>query len=492
MSAADGSATALKSLSSAELLATFPFPAPSDNATGFPRSLGSGDESGLDKGDGDPEPALSPADVINRLEKADLGALAAMVRACTTAACSRAALLPAALIATVLEIAIGAMMFPLDDGSFGTRQMATALACLAVHFGFSTAIILYVYLASVVSPEHAKRFAASLAQTVRWLELCDSPIPSKLVEHVPGDRFCTCRACCSGLLRMAVWDRILRTSIFQGTGTIATMICLWTPMVRFGPAFWSTWYGVLLGTVFLLSVVVWNFVALLIRWTRTSPADVRLRTRIYRRASALALRDLLARARASLLDDKPVGVPLNRELYVSLHAEYESRWRAARSVGALSSNAFTTLITFVSPFVLFACAVANIAVGSCIPFWIVCWFLINLGLLVIDLAQLPAANDQIDDVLSLYADARTALQAMLAESARLPPRPAARELREHLGLLTSLCSADNLRATFVGIVVTWGLAKTVLVTAVTVAVALWSVLRGAGVSFTIETACPSF
>ncbi|KAI9016663.1 hypothetical protein DFJ74DRAFT_677928 [Hyaloraphidium curvatum] len=186
----------------------------------------------------------------------------------------------------------------------------------------------------------------------------------------------------------------------------------------------------------------------------------------------------------------PVGDSWTTELYVTLHTAYESRWRASRAVSAISYNTFTTVNSVAGPLVLTACAAANVAVGSCIPFWIVLWLFISLAQLCVDLAQLPAANDQIDDVRSLYLDARTALQAMLAEAARVHGQPAAAELREHVVLLTSLCAADNLRATFVGIVVTWGLAKTLLVTTVTLSVALWSVLRGAGVSFTIESVCP--
>ncbi|KAI9008702.1 hypothetical protein DFJ74DRAFT_711796 [Hyaloraphidium curvatum] len=152
------------------------------------------------------------------------------------------------------------------------------------------------------------------------------------------------------------------------------------------------------------------------------------------------------------------------------------------AVRALSSSAaFTALVTVFVPLALLAGAAANIAAGGCIPFWTVAWALVAL--------VRPSTP-----LISLYGDARTALQSMLAESLRLPEPPECRaaELREHVGLLSALGTADNLRATFVGIAVTWGLAKTVFVTAAKLAVALWSVLRGAGVSFTIETACPGY
>ncbi|KAI9016669.1 hypothetical protein DFJ74DRAFT_239044 [Hyaloraphidium curvatum] len=191
-------------------------------------------------------------------------------------------------------------------------------------------------------------------------------------------------------------------------------------------------------------------------------------------------------------DSEPVGDRWTTEVYVTLHTAYEQRWRAARAVTALSYNSFTTVTSVATPLVLTTCAVANVAVGSCIPLWIIVWLLVTLSRLYIDLAQLPAANDQIDSILSLYLDARTALQAMLTQAARVQGQPAAAELREHVVLLTSFCAADNLRATFVGIVVTWGLAKTLLATTVTLSVALWSVLRGAGMSFTIESVCPSY
>ncbi|KAI9012225.1 hypothetical protein DFJ74DRAFT_296677 [Hyaloraphidium curvatum] len=489
------------SLDASGLLAIFPLPVPGNAPPPYPRSLGPGDVRSKPNDVFDTLAAgaapLTPVDVIRRLEDAGLKALAILVRACGTPAVAPGLISLCGIATTALVIAISATMFPLNDGSFGTAQIAVAVASVGALFlgGACTVVVVVFALAaarrgSSNRPAYNAWFAATLTQTCRWLELCEPGRASKLVEHVPGDQYCTCRDCCAGLLRLAVWDRVVRPGLFHTLAIFIFFVPLWTPLVRFGPVFWSRWYGMALGIAFIVAEIAWNLTSALTRVSASSTADVRLRTRIYRRATDLALRDFLARARAALLHGTAVDGPGTTELYASLHAAYESRWRAARAVTAFSSNAFTTIISVLYPLLLVAGAVANIAVGSCIPLWLLLFLLLTFALLFIDLAQLPAANDQIDAVLSLYIDARTALQSMLAESARLGTRTAARELKEHLGLLASFGASDNLRATFVGIVVTWGLAKTAVVTVVTLAVALWSVLRGVGVGFTVETACP--
>ncbi|KAI9012453.1 hypothetical protein DFJ74DRAFT_710437 [Hyaloraphidium curvatum] len=105
-------------------------------------------------------------------------------------------------------------------------------------------------------------------------------------------------------------------------------------------------------------------------------------------------------------------------------------------------------------------------------------FVMVIYAIVADFVVFPAVNTQIDALTLLYAEARYALRAMLAESAALPRIPARLaaedELRAHAALLATFSDAGGLRATFVGVPITWGLAKTLGVTLITLGVALWS------------------
>jgi len=109
------------------------------------------------------------------------------------------------------------------------------------------------------------------------------------------------------------------------------------------------------------------------------------------------------------------------------------------------------------------------------------------------LVSLPAANGQISAITVLYRDASRSLQSLLAEASRLPQTPernhVEKEIERHISLLETFQKADNLRAKFLGWAVTWGTVKTFVVTLTTIVIGLWSLLRGAGVTFTAQSFC---
>lgn len=110
------------------------------------------------------------------------------------------------------------------------------------------------------------------------------------------------------------------------------------------------------------------------------------------------------------------------------------------------------------------------------------------------LLALPTANAQITTVTGLYSDSERALEILISEASRLPQtrerRDVINSLSAYATVLQTLQKADRLRAKFLGLPVTWGLIKTLLVTIFTLIVGLWSILRGLGVFFTWEAVCP--
>lgn len=110
------------------------------------------------------------------------------------------------------------------------------------------------------------------------------------------------------------------------------------------------------------------------------------------------------------------------------------------------------------------------------------------------LFSMPVANSQISDITVLYSDTERALSGILAEARQLPFTMERRDVYDrlvaHISLLQTFEKADRLRSKFLGVPVSWGVVKTFFVTLFTLAVGLWSVLKGAGITFTMQSVCP--
>lgn len=136
----------------------------------------------------------------------------------------------------------------------------------------------------------------------------------------------------------------------------------------------------------------------------------------------------------------------------------------------------------------------NKAAGSCVTLWSLAYLLVNIAYNSFALTVLPIVNSQITTITSLYGDAQRALDTLIAQASGLPQTPERRDviarLSAHSTLLQTFKEADHLRAKFLGIPVTWGVVKTFFVTLFTLGVGLWSVLKGVGVFFTLQTVCP--
>jgi hypothetical protein len=84
----------------------------------------------------------------------------------------------------------------------------------------------------------------------------------------------------------------------------------------------------------------------------------------------------------------------------------------------------------------------------------------------LSLLVLPVANNQIYSVVELYSDAERALDSLIAEAGWLPITEERRDvlsrLRDYATVLQTFKEADQLRATSLGIPVTWYVSRDVV------------------------------
>lgn len=131
------------------------------------------------------------------------------------------------------------------------------------------------------------------------------------------------------------------------------------------------------------------------------------------------------------------------------------------------------------------------------PFWVAGQFLSLFPLVVTDLINLSVSNSQINDLAELYAETQheireftmAALQSLVGPHVDPSHNAALRDLAAHSDLLESYLKIERVKSKLGGYVVGFGMVRTVLATTLTVLVALWTVLRAAGVVFTMESVC---
>jgi hypothetical protein len=132
-----------------------------------------------------------------------------------------------------------------------------------------------------------------------------------------------------------------------------------------------------------------------------------------------------------------------------------------------------------------------VASCGCLPGYILFIIIYILFLLLVDLLNLSASNAGISGVRDASFDAQREIREMLVDARRCgsPRSELVTELEEHDRVLGSYLEADRFRARFLGFIVDYGVARTLVVTIFTVSVGLWSVLRGLGVTFTMSSFC---
>jgi hypothetical protein len=138
--------------------------------------------------------------------------------------------------------------------------------------------------------------------------------------------------------------------------------------------------------------------------------------------------------------------------------------------------------------------------GLCIPWWTVAQFLFFfVPFTMTDLINISISNAQVNDLAELYSEAQheireltlPALRSLAGTPGDVARAEALKGLSAHLSLLESYLRIERVKTRLGGYVVGFGMVRTVVATMITAMIALWTVLRAAGVFFTMETMCPA-
>jgi hypothetical protein len=269
----------------------------------------------------------------------------------------------------------------------------------------------------------------------------------------------------------------------------------WTALIFYSNVFWSASKPgcIFFGTFFITNIVLGHSTFLAMKWLNPGVPLTKLTTRIYHRASSLALGSFLERSKEDLRNPPPLSMDAKSqpELFVQLHGRYMETWSTHN---LNKTDLYAVFAATLMPGSYLLATIINAAVGGCLTFWTILGILNRVVYSTFGLLFLPVVNRQITTVVELYTTTQRSLNTILAEASRLPPTPERQhviaQLQAHSTLLGTFEKADRLRAKFLGFPVTWGFVKTYFLTLFTLGVGLWSVLKGSGVGFTLQSVCP--
>ncbi|KAI9010573.1 hypothetical protein DFJ74DRAFT_312996 [Hyaloraphidium curvatum] len=303
---------------------------------------------------------------------------------------------------------------------------------------------------------------------------------SRLIAHLPADPFCPCPDCTDKDIAFVLW-RGMPISILFGVGDLLVTIAFaWTAIVTLGAFTWNTGWSLFLAILFVVSCALYYPMVELRRAQLFLGRFQQLAHRVRHRAVYLVLSDFLARCRAGALAPQQ-DPPEAEEPYARLHADLIRAWTSQH---ADLSNMWFLLILLGTATLA---GIVTAAVGGCIAAWIPLLFGVYSMWLITAMLLVSAGNAQISDVAKLYAEARMALRRMIV-SGRY--RASESELQKHEAQLALFGELDHVRGRWMGFTVDYGTTRALAIAAFTVALGLWTLLRGAGISFVMDNVCP--
>ncbi|KAI8999872.1 hypothetical protein DFJ74DRAFT_336063 [Hyaloraphidium curvatum] len=384
-----------------------------------------------------------------------------------------------------LTVPLAGDMFTAKDVALGIAGTTLFLTGLSVSYGLVSPFLgANIFRNGLVEFSH-------VAALCRWLRLVGrgktpqgvEAASSPLVRHVPGDLSCPCTSCCSWVESTSGILDFLDLFGNVSLGWMVLFFFAYTPVVTFGAALWSTWYGALLGAIWASMFPAYIFTALSRLLGNDNMAHTALQRRLHCRAVDMAMADLLSRFRsAAAAGDAPPRA--DSWLYVRLHYRFAALCRFRRQQDGIVISRLYGL-ALVPGAVLLTALYA--AVGRCISAWQLAVFAHAAVYFTVNAVNLASRNSLIDAVAAVYRDAQRELRAL---ALRTGPGPLADEIALHDRAIASFQDVARYRAKLFGFVVSFGTVRTMLVTGLTVAVALWSVLRAFGVTATLESFCP--
>ncbi|KAI9004926.1 hypothetical protein DFJ74DRAFT_742141 [Hyaloraphidium curvatum] len=394
------------------------------------------------------------------------------------------------------------LVFNARLGAFGAKQAAVGAAAVAAH---NVANVLLGCLAIWTAANYARTVPSldsnPFATVVRWrrllapeprevpcqvpdLEPGEEPDVSPLVRHNPEDPLCPCPLpSCAGPVLTSTWIMYLVDPIVQSLILFAAFfLASYTLLVTFAPLMWSTWWSILLFALFACATLAYTPVThFILPYNAPSSRVLNLSGRLQHRALSLLLSDMVERHRAAV-EGGPEPVPAADEPYVALHLRLAESWPA--QLAFISNGRFVLILMAAN---LVAWMLFSAVLAGCVPLWIPVMLLLWPIAIGDELVAVAAANARTGRAADLYRRTRSSVLLLRSRAHNQPA--VARSLADHDALLSLFAQTEGARARFVGFVVDAGVVRTVAVTCVTLCFGLWTVLRAAGVYFTLETMC---
>ncbi|KAI9005161.1 hypothetical protein DFJ74DRAFT_774248 [Hyaloraphidium curvatum] len=380
------------------------------------------------------------------------------------------------VVYTLWNTSMAALYAPAWAFGFGSLFQLRQLVVATV-FRAGGLLLLPVHYALVVPGALGTRPAAAAdspgdfggaAGIIRYreLEALQAAAPSRLLEHIAGDPFCPCPlpGCAAPLLGSGA-DLAAALRVATPFVLLVVRWCFgmsYTAFYTLASDTWSHAWSAFLCAAFVATSVTLVAAAHLFKGledTATNPPTLTLQTRLHNRALQLLLGsavDACERVAADLqrgdAGPDPAAKLPNGDDYSELHARFSLMWKHSMA----TSNAFIRWFAVGMLFELPA-IVGNLAVGSCITFTSLAVVLALLNVLH-HLVTVAYANREVTVL------ARTEMATML--------------------------EAEENRAAFLGFPITGATVRGLVITAATLLVGLYSVLRAGGVFVTMEIACP--
>ncbi|KAI9004545.1 hypothetical protein DFJ74DRAFT_418073 [Hyaloraphidium curvatum] len=359
---------------------------------------------------------------------------------------------------------------------FSARSLAIATTVQAAYSGLLIpGLVFTTWSARGIAGVHRTRVNEDFSGHVyggvaRWAQLCAEG-RSRLIQHDGGDPLCPCSSpsCALRSADTAAMTALFLNSVFSCFESFVFFAQTWTATVTFAPRTFASPWSTVLAVFNIAAISIYQLVRIPADLVQNPPLD--LAKRIRHRAVLMLMQDVVAR-RDSL------SLPASTEPYVAFHYSLSTAWASnlARFHGG------SGFVLFVAGFCLANCIVMAAADG-CIP---LAWPLLLLEVLASSTLRMifltASWNAGISSIRALYSSAATQLLKRETDPALGSPA------RTHAELLRAF-AADDMRGKWLGIPVDYSVARTVAVTGVTVVLGLWTVVRGAGVVFTIQNVC---
>ncbi|KAI9026799.1 hypothetical protein DFJ74DRAFT_661889 [Hyaloraphidium curvatum] len=369
---------------------------------------------------------------------------------------------------------------------YSSRAVAAGFAALA----WSNAVSLLLLMVSIlIAPGQPAFYGWALEMASRWKALASRD--SLLLEHQDDDTRCPCEKCAgklpelAGLLRFPVG--IVGLSLIMLAGYVAP---LWSPIVVFADQVWTSPWAVpaTIGfLVLLVGLAPGSFV-----FNPGSAALVNLSNRVQERAVHIALRTTFASLRTRLDGSAPghddPDSLLSRDFLLDLHSTLHSR--LAKRWSVVARDFASSRVAFVLMFLSWTvAAIIPATMSGCIPAWVI----LNIVALALhifgDLVLLATSNEGPERAGKLYKQAQELAQEM-AGVARCRGLDVAGELRDFAAIAGLYTDVQATRARLWGFPIHWAFLRTLTATLFTLGVGMFTLIRSAGVTFTMETYCP--